>query len=435
VSAEIGRNHTVDVTRALSVLIVVVFHGLLYTAHLTLDGSLYITQWSPPSWVFFASWLLMAMPAFFVCGGFANALIVDKMYARGTGFSHYLANRGRRLTGGLTLFVTFFAVVASVAGWLGFFDYAYQASTHFMRLLWFISVYLVIVLFAPFLVRLHDRFGAWVLVVFMVAIVIVDRGVFGHQLRGLGELNMFLVWPLCHQLGIGYQRGWFRTGPVARTWVQLGLAAGGIAVLVFLFGYPPSAVGFGNMPVANHLPPTLAMALLGVAQAAVMGLVERSGVLRNMRPRTEKLVGTINALAMTIYLWHIPCLAIGGMALLTVSTFVPSLSWLLLSQALVIAAGLAVLSVVAPAVGWVEFKLIPQLGEQQDRDLALLSFCVMIAGSMLVWNHGAMFDVRAPLSTVGVLSLWVGAVLMVRASRPAGVARSTRDTLKLPRRR
>ena len=61
----------------------------------------------------------MSMPLFFACGGLANALIVDKMRRRGTGFSHYLANRGRRLTGGLTLFEMVVAVIATVAAWVG----------------------------------------------------------------------------------------------------------------------------------------------------------------------------------------------------------------------------------------------------------------------------------------------------------------------------
>lgn len=420
--------------RALSVMIVVLFHGLIYKANIRSDGTIAIGQWAPPTFVFFLSWLLMAMPAFFVCGGFANALIVDKMRARGTGIAHYLANRGRRLTGGLTLFVTFFSLLSTVVASVGYYNMAVQLSGQFMRLLWFISVYLVIVLFAPFLVSLHDRFGGWVIAVMLLAIVLVDRAVFAFGRHDIGQLNMFLVWPLCHQLGIGYQRGWFRRGPVRRTWLALIASSAGIVVLVFYFGYPPSAVGFANAPVANHIPPTLAMALLGIAQAAGMGLVERSGWLDVLSARVEKGLVRLNALMMTVYLWHVPCLLVGGIGLLLLARVLPWAAPVLLWPGTVVAVGVLVMSVLVPAVGWVEFKLIPPLGERQDRDLALLSFLLMIAGSMLVWHNGTVLSIHAPGSTLGVASIWAGAWLMVRASRPAGVAAATDDALK-PRRR
>ena len=316
------RNHTIDVARALSVLVVVIFHGFIYKASMKPDGTLEAGLWTPPTWVWGLSWVLMSMPLFFACGGFSNALIVDKMRRRGTGFSHYLANRGRRLTGGLALFVTFFAVIASAAAWLGHGLLAAELSRSLMFLLWFISVYLVIVLVAPFSVTLHDRFGAWVIVAMLIGIVVVDRAWLGFGRNDIGQINMFLVWPLCHQLGIGYQRGWFREGPRRFAWGVLVGSALAIVVLIFFFGYPASAVGFANAPIANHLPPTLAMALLGAAQVAGMGLVERSGVFASLPARTEAALARLSALMMTVYLWHVPCMLVGGAGLILLARLV-----------------------------------------------------------------------------------------------------------------
>lgn len=424
------RNHAIDVARALSVLVVVVFHGFIYKASLKPDGTLEAGLWTPPTWVWALSWLLMSMPLFFACGGFSNALIVDKMQRRGTGFSHYLANRGRRLTGGLTLFVTFFAVIATVAAWAGYGLLAAELSRSLMFLLWFISVYLVIVLFAPLMVVLHDRFGAWVIVVMLLGIVVVDRAWLGFGRNDIGQINMFLVWPLCHQLGIGYQRGWFREGPVRRTWAVLFAAAAAIAVLIFFFGYPASAVGFANAPLANHMPPTLAMALLGVGQTAVMGLVERAGVFDALSGRAEAGLSRLSALAMTVYLWHVPCLLVGGAGLILLARLMPAAAPVLLSQVTVLAVGMVLISVLVPLIGLVEYRLIPPLGTVQDRYLALLSFVLMIAGAMLVWTHGTVVHPLQVGSSLGVLTVWAGAWTMVRASRPAGVARVADDALK-----
>lgn len=427
---EEGRNHTVDVVRVLSVAVVVVFHGFIYQASLTPEGSLRAEMWAPPIWVWGLSWLLMSMPAFFACGGFANALIVDKMVLRGTGFSHYLANRGRRLTGGLTLFVTFFAVIATAIAWAGYPDVAAELSRTLMFLLWFISVYLVIVLVAPFMVRLHDRFGAWVVVAMLLAIVVVDRFHLGFGRHDIGQLNMFLVWPLCHQVGIGYQRGWFRRGRVWGAWTVLFGSAAAIGALIAWFGYPASAVGFANAPSANHLPPTLAMALLGVAQVAAMGLVERSRIFARPGERAQAVLSRISALMMTVYLWHVPCLLVGGGGLLLLARMVPDAAPVLLSQPVVLLVGIVIIVTLVPLIGLLEYRLIPALGTTQDRYLALLSFMLMIAGSMLVWHHGTALHWRYPLSTVGVVAIWAGASTMVRASRPAGVERVAADPLK-----
>ena len=427
---EPGRNTTIDVARAFSVFVVVLFHGLIFQASVGPDGALQAQLWAPPTWVWGLSWLLMSMPLFFACGGFANALIVDKMRRRGTGFSHYLANRGRRLTGGLTLFVTVFAVIATVAAWVGYPSLAAELSRSLMFLLWFISVYLVIVLFAPLMVRLHDRFGAWVIVAMLLGIVVVDRAWIGFGRNDIGQINMFLVWPLCHQLGIGYQRGWFREGPARRTWALLLAAAGAIAVLIAFFGYPASAVGFANAPRANHLPPTLAMALLGVAQVAALGLVERSGAFARLSPQAEARLAKLSALMMTVYLWHVPCLLIGAAALLLAAMVLPMAAPVLLAQATVLGVGVVLILVLVPLIGLVEYRLIPPLGTSQDRYLALLSYVLMIAGAMLVWRHGTVLHPAYPGSTLGVVAIWAGTWTMVRASRPVGVARSADDLLK-----
>ncbi|MHA6508708.1 acyltransferase family protein [Tessaracoccus sp. Y1736] len=424
------RNTTIDVARAFSVFVVVLFHGLIFQASVGPDGALQAELWAPPTWVWGLSWLLMSMPLFFACGGFANALIVDKMRRRGTGFSHYLANRGRRLTGGLTLFVTVFAVIATVAAWVGYPALAAELSRSLMFLLWFISVYLVIVLFAPLMVRLHDRFGAWVIVAMLLGIVVVDRAWIGFGRNDIGQINMFLVWPLCHQLGIGYQRGWFREGPARRTWALLLAAAVAIAVLIAFFGYPASAVGFANAPRANHLPPTLAMALLGVAQVAALGLVERSGAFARLSPQAEARLAKLSALMMTVYLWHGPCLLIGAAALLLAAMVLPLAAPVLLAQATVLGVGVVLILVLVPLIGLVEYRLIPPLGTSQDRYLALLSYVLMIAGAMLVWRHGTVLHPAYPGSALGVVAIWAGTWTMVRASRPVGVARSADDLLK-----
>lgn len=161
-----------------------------------------------------------------------------------------------------------------------------------------------------------------------------------------------------------------------------------------------------------------------------MGLVERWGIFAHLSPRAEAAIARLNSLMMTVYLWHVPCLLIGGIGLLLIAHAVPSVAPFLLMQGTVVVVGVLVMSLVVPAVGWVEYKLIPPLGERQDRSVALFAFCLTIVGTMGVWQFGTVLDPRSPGSTLGVIAIWLGSWLMVRASRPVGVAKAEGDTLK-----
>ena len=153
------RNHVIDVARAASVAVVVIFHGLLYQVRIV-DGAPAIIPWAAPTYLYPLTWVLMIMPLFFVAGGFGHALTLDRMTREGASLGHFLASRGRRLVGPLLVFVGFCTFEASAAAWAGHVDAAVTLSRQLMQLLWFVSVYLVIIAVAPLMVRLHDRHGA-----------------------------------------------------------------------------------------------------------------------------------------------------------------------------------------------------------------------------------------------------------------------------------
>lgn len=416
------RNHVIDVARAASVGVVVVFHGLLYQIGLV-DGRPVVTPWAAPTFLYPLSWVLMIMPLFFVAGGFSHALVVDRLRARGTGFAYYLASRGRRLVGPLVVFVTISAALASGAAWLGRLEVASEFSRQLMQLLWFITVYLVIVAAAPTMVRLHDRFGVRVMVVLALAAFAVDAWSFAVADPALRNLNMVLVWPLVHQFGIAYERGWWRRGPVWRAWASVVAGATGVALLVFGLGYPPSSVGFADLPIANIQPPTTAMAVLALAQCGLLGLVERSGALARLSLRAERRLAIVNALMVTVYLWHIPVIFLAGGLLLGLSLIVPAAAPVALFQLTVGGVALALLTGIAPLVGRLDLALIPPLGDRQDAGAAIAAYGVLLAGTLMVWQAGTVLHPARPVSTLGVLLIWGGSWLMARASdaRPLGI--------------
>jgi len=410
------RNHVIDAARAASIVVVVVFHALLYEVRLV-DGRPALVPWAPthvPWWPL--SWLLMVIPVFFIAGGYANALLVDRMRQQGTTYAHFLANRGRRLIGPLILFVTVLALASTVAAWLGYADVVIPGTRQLMQLLWFISVYLVIVAVAPWAVAAHERWGWRPMLVAAVAAAGVDTWSFATDEFWLRNLNMLLVWPLAHQLGIAYHRGWFRTGHALGAVLALAGGVSGIAVLVFGFGYPGSAVGLADIPIANVQPPTLAMGFLALAQCGALALVERAGWLRDVSGRVQRALALVNALMMTAYLWHIGCIALAAGALLALSIAAPAASGIVLSQASVAVLSLAIVVAVVPLLGRIEYRLIPPLGEHQDGRIVVVAYAILVLGTGIVWQTGTVLHPASPGSTAGVGLVWLGSWLMRRAA-------------------
>lgn len=410
------RNHVVDAARAASVVIVVVFHSLLYQVRLV-DGRPELVPWAAPHWPWWLlTWIFMCIPVFFIAGGFAHALLVDRMHREGTGYARFLANRGRRLAGPLLLFVTVLAAASTAAAWLGRLPDAVTLTRQLMQLLWFLTVYLVIVAAAPAAVRAHDRWGWRPMAVLAVLAAAVDAFSFATATFWWRNINLFVVWPLVHQLGIAYQRGWFRSGPAWRAWLPLLAGASGIVALVFGLGYPGSSVGFADIPIANVQPPTLGMAFLGLAQCGALGLVERSGWLRRLPRRVERTMSVANALMMTVYLWHIGGIALAAGGLFGLSEVWPAAAGVLLAQPTVTAASLLVVAALVPLIGRIEFRLIAPLGAHPDAAPAIAAYALLVAGTALVWQFGTVLHPAAPWSTLGVLLVWGGVALMRRAA-------------------
>ena len=130
------RNHLIDLARVLSVLIVVVFHTLLWTVGIGEDG-VTVVPWAPgPAW-WAISWVATIVPIFFVAAGYANAVVVDTWRATARPYSVFLTLRGSRLLGPLSVAMIMFTTVGGV----GRLDNAGGTlSRQFAQLFWFAGV-------------------------------------------------------------------------------------------------------------------------------------------------------------------------------------------------------------------------------------------------------------------------------------------------------
>ena len=320
------RDRYMDFLRAFSILVVVVGHwliGMIYWRDGVIGtrSAIGVTNWA---WAL--TWLLQVMPIFFFVGGFSN--FVTYRSARRKGQSTWTWTRGR-LTRLFAPSLIFLGVWVVIQVFLHLADIGGQ-TTPFLRgmrppgatvpfgPLWFLGLYAVVLVVAPVMIALHERFGLAVPAVMVLGAVSMDVLGFVAGLKGFRYLNVVFVMFLPHQLGFFYADGRLRR--LSRS-VHAAMALVGLAVLVLLtnrwiFGsmgdrwfpgvghYPKSLLGTDAEPISNAYPPTVCfMAMAFWSIGVVMVLRDRASRWLQ-RERPWKFTVLVNSVIMTLFLWH-----------------------------------------------------------------------------------------------------------------------------------
>lgn len=305
-----SRDRTVDAVRALCIVVVVLWHWVFSITHVTADGRLSMpnpVDEVPLAWL--ATWVLQVMPAFFVVGGFANLASWERLERTGAArarrfAAERLARLGRPAGACLAAWAVGDVVATAV---LGVPSVLHWGVVVFVPL-WFLGAYGAVLSLTPLTVAAHRR-APWLTLAALagtVAAADAARAATGHD--GWGLVTTAAVWVLAHQLGYLWRDGsapsWGRRGHVA-------LVAGGATALAVLTGlgpYPSSMVAVRGDDLSNMFPTTAPVAALAVVQ---LGLVLLA------RPRLEawlarrgpwRAVVAVNAVAMTVFTWHMTAL-------------------------------------------------------------------------------------------------------------------------------
>ena len=298
------RDLPIDALRAAAVGVVVVGHAIV-AAVAWRDGRPVADNLLATSPLARAlTWAFQVLPLVFLCGGVAAA-----RRARHPG---WLAARIERLAAPVTAYLA--TVAAALAGaWAGGLldrrsvDVVGRAlAMH----LWFLAAFVLVTAMIPALVAAAPRFGWRAVPATLLAAALVDVAAL-WWVPVLGWLNVVLVWGLCTHLGVLRALG--QRWPGGRRGAALTAAAAlaGLVVLVRFGGYPVSMVGVPGAGRSNAGPPSLAMALLGLAQAGAF-----SALADGWRPRRAALIARANQLAMGAYLWQFAGIVVAAVALL-----------------------------------------------------------------------------------------------------------------------
>ena len=278
-----GRDHAIDVVRAVAMAGVVGGHWLV--TGLRIDGEGAWRQASPLAAMpdlAPVSWVLQTLGLFFFAGGFAAARSLGR---RGSA-PRALRKLVRPLAGLLGLW----AVVLGIAAAAGTPTPTLRTVTVLvLSPLWFLLPYLGLRVVTAALAKVVGRAGPWV-------IALPAAGVVAASDLGLAPVWLALpaAWSIPWVLGIALAHDRLRAGLAL-----LLTGAGALTVLIGLCGYPVSAVGVPGDGRSNLSPPSLVAVALALAQIGVFLLFRH-----RLTGTPGRLVGSLNRAALPIFLSH-----------------------------------------------------------------------------------------------------------------------------------
>ncbi len=298
------RNRAVDFYRAIAMLAVAVGHWLAMVAVAGPDGEIQggnaLEHVAGLAW---ATWLLQVMPLFFVVGGFASGMSLDAHYRNGGRPQDWIAARLRRMLPPAATLAGTWLVVIAVATMFGAGPLALTAASAAAIPLWFLANYTIDTALAPFMLPRFRRnpglvagglAGAFTL---FELLRIVDVPVIPH-------VNWVIGWLGFQMLGMAWRDGMLPTGrPLL---VATAAAWAGALVLVLSNGpWSISMVNFPGMENSPTHPPTLSLWVFGLAYSltAIAAAPAISEFLARSPIAWQAVIGA-NAIAMSVYLWH-----------------------------------------------------------------------------------------------------------------------------------
>lgn len=297
----VDRDLSIDFARALCLPVVVLLHALQMgiggdplRAFNALDG------FEPLAW---ATWPLMIMPVFFICGGFAAITQWRRLRGHGETVAHYVRLRVIRLARPVVSVAAAVGIVLAVMLAAGADDeFVRTFAVRLAEPLWFIPVYIACTALVPVMSTVH-RHAPWAGYLGLAgAVVVVDLLARATGLP-IGPLNWLFVWLFAQQLGFGLRDGWFARRSRATLWAMAAGSYGVIVVLVTVFGYSHDMLD-------NLNPPTLCILALALGQVSLFALAQPA--IRGAMQRRALLGGVyvFGVYGMVIYLWHTFAMAV-----------------------------------------------------------------------------------------------------------------------------
>jgi fucose 4-O-acetylase-like acetyltransferase len=297
-----GRDAYVDFLRALSLLVVVVWHWAFTILEWGPDGPHPTSPLGFTKGLWLATWLLQVLPLFFFVGGFVHLKSWESARRRGVKMGAFIWRRIRQLlVPAGTVLIAWIALGSLIGAYFNLTGVA-RAVKLVVSPLWFLAVYLGLIALLPVSLWLHRKAGLLVLIWLGGGAMLVDVLRFHDGMESLAWVNMLLVWGLAHQAGFFYQK--IVDSPRHNDWALLWTGLFGLVGLVGSGLYPGTMVGVPGERFSNVGPPTFVIVALLLFQIGVAELLRPRMQVLLARPRWKRANRLINNFALPLYLVH-----------------------------------------------------------------------------------------------------------------------------------
>jgi hypothetical protein len=304
----VQRDKYVDWLRALSLIVVVLWHWAFTILEWKPEGPEPTSPLGFTSGLWILTWLLQVLPLFFYVGGHVHLLSWNRAQERGVGIGRFVWRRIRALSVPALVLSGVWIAIGAVVSWAFDVPWMWRVVLLVLSPLWFLAVYLVLIALLPVSLWLHRHYDVLALIWLGGAAVIVDVLRFRYGLEWIGWLNMIIVWGLAHQAGFFYDRivDLPRRYDVGILWTGLFSLFG----LVYSGIYPGSMVGVPGEKWSNMAPPTFVIVALLLFQIGLVEVLRPSMERVLERPGWRRVNDTINRFALPLFLFHTTGMAI-----------------------------------------------------------------------------------------------------------------------------
>ncbi|MEO3802460.1 acyltransferase [Nonomuraea sp. B1E8] len=302
------RDKYVDWLRALSLIVVVVWHWAFTILEWKPHGPEPTSPLGFTSGLWILTWLLQVLPLFFYVGGHVHLLSWNRARARGVGIGSFVLRRIRALALPALSLSGVWVLIGATVTWAFDVDWMWRVVVLVLSPLWFLGVYLVLIALLPVALWLHSRYDVLALIWLGGAALVIDVVRFSYGVDPAGWLNMLIVWGLAHQAGFFYDRVVALPRRYDKGLLWTGLFA--LFGLVYSGIYPGSMVGVPGDKWSNMAPPTFVIVALLLFQIGLVEVLRPSMERVLVRPGWRRVNDFINRYSLPLFLFHTTGMAI-----------------------------------------------------------------------------------------------------------------------------
>ena len=312
-NTSISRERFIDFVKTLGLLLLII-NSFIFLGIKKSGAEFIISNLSTSSDSFMTiSWFTVGMSLFMFAMGFSNLIAWYSNVGRDGSQWNYLVDRINALIGPVLVWVI--VITASlnillnlnmIPDFLTTFEDGVISSVEFsLWPLWMVSIYLVMVMFAPFTIYIHKKYPYLGITIFITLIILIDSLNFPINFAYLKIFNYLFFWLAIHQIGYFYADG------------KLQLINKNIfpSVAIFSYGYlyyqlyiNKLFLSFSSYRLSdlnNEDPPTTVYFIASIALLSL--LFSFKNILEKLLHYKYfwRIFSFLHSNIYTIYLWHL----------------------------------------------------------------------------------------------------------------------------------